>query len=74
MKTVKNARILDRLIGSLGDCLTPESARRVLSLKADRVLQARVTYLADAATRGCLLPKNGLNTETMSPLVHSLPF
>ena len=57
MKTVKNARILDRLIGSLGDCLTPESARRVLSLKADRVLQARVTYLAERCNEGLLTPE-----------------
>ena len=36
----------------LGDCLTPESARRLLKLKADRKLQARVDDLADRHSRG----------------------
>lgn len=39
------------LIGPLPDCLTPDSARRVLVLKADRKLQAHVNRLVD-----CLLP------------------
>jgi hypothetical protein len=46
MKRSKISPALDRLISPLGDCLTPESARRVLALKADRKLQARADDLA----------------------------
>jgi hypothetical protein len=50
MKT--RAPVLDRLIAPLGDCLTPESARRLLKLKADRKLQALVDDLAQRHSRG----------------------
>jgi hypothetical protein len=43
--TMKTTSVLDHLIAPLGDCLTPESARRVLALKADSVLQSRVEEL-----------------------------
>ncbi len=46
--------ILDRLVSSLTECLTPESARRLLSLKADRALQAHVDDLADRHSKGLL--------------------
>ncbi len=57
MKTANTAPTLDRLVGPLGECLTPESARRLLALKADRKLQARVDYLARRCTRGLLTPE-----------------
>lgn len=43
-----------RLVGRLGDCLTAESARRVLTLKADRNLRSRINYLADRCSEGLL--------------------
>ena len=54
MKTAHADTALDRPIGPLGDCLTPESARRVVALKADRKLQARVDYLAGRCNEGSL--------------------
>ena len=48
MRHAKSPPALDRLLSPLGDCLTPESARRLLALKADRKLQA---YIDDLATR-----------------------
>jgi len=54
MKTAKSAPVLDQLVASLGDCLTPESARRLLALKADPKLQARVGDLAERHSRGAL--------------------
>jgi hypothetical protein len=57
MKTAKAARVLDQLLAPLGDCLTPESARRVLALKADPKLQARVDDLAERHSRGLLTPE-----------------
>jgi len=54
MKTVKTAPALDQLVAPLGECLTPESARRLLALKADTTLQARVDDLADRHRQGLL--------------------
>ena len=54
MKSANTAPVLDRLVGPLGECLTPESARRLLALKADRKLQARVDYLAGRCNEGLL--------------------
>ena len=56
MKSTKNAPGLDRLVGPLGDCLTPEAARRLLALKADPTLQAHIDDLADRHSQGLLTP------------------
>ena len=53
----KSAPVLERFMASLGDCLTPESARRLLALKADPKLQARVDGLAARHSRGELTPE-----------------
>ena len=52
MKTAKSASLLDELVGPIGECLTPESARRLLALKVDPKLQARVDDLAERHGRG----------------------
>jgi hypothetical protein len=57
MKTAKNTTVLDNLIEPLSECLTPESARRLLALKADPKLQARVDDLAGRHSRGELTPE-----------------
>jgi len=57
MKTAKSAHVLDELVASLGDCLTPESARRLLALKADSTVQAHVDDLARRHSRGELTPE-----------------
>ena len=57
MKTANSTPVLDHLLTPLGECLTPESARRVLALKADRKLQARVDDLAERHGRGALTPE-----------------
>ena len=57
MKTAKTAPVLDRLLGSLGDCLTRESARRLLALKPDPELQRRVDDMATRHTEGQLSPE-----------------
>ena len=54
MKRVKSAPVLDQLVTPLADCLTPESARRLLKVKADPKLQARVDDLANRHCRGKL--------------------
>jgi hypothetical protein len=57
MKTAKSASVLNQFVASLADCLTPESARRLLALKVDRKLQARVDELAARHSRGELAPE-----------------
>jgi hypothetical protein len=52
MKTMNPAPGLDQFVNSLADCLTPETARRLLGLKADPKLQARVADLAGRHGRG----------------------
>ena len=48
------APTLDRLVTSLSECLTPESARRLLALKADPALQTRAADLAARHSQGLL--------------------
>ena len=46
--------ILERILEPVGQCLTPEAARRVIQLRADAVAQARIDELADRSTAGTL--------------------
>jgi len=46
--------MLDRLVDPLSQCLTAESAKRLLKLRADPRLQARVDQLAEKCNEGTL--------------------
>jgi hypothetical protein len=48
--------LVDRLVAPLSDCLTPESARRVIALKADPELRKRMDDMATRHTEGRLTP------------------
>lgn len=48
------ARILDRLLTPLGDCLTPAVARKLVQLRAEPADQARIEALAEKCTEGRL--------------------
>jgi hypothetical protein len=56
MKSAKTTPSLDRLVAPLGECLTPESARRLLALKTDSAVQAYVDDLAERHGQGLLTP------------------
>ena len=64
MKSANTTPALDRLVGPLSECLTPESARRLLALKADPKLQARVDYLAGRCNEGMLTPEERAEYES----------
>jgi hypothetical protein len=64
MKSTRNVPVLNRLLASLGECLTPESARRLLTLRADPTLQARVDDLADRHSQGLLTAKEETEYDT----------
>jgi hypothetical protein len=49
--------VLDRLVDPLSRCLTPESARRLLALRADPQLQSQIDQLAEKCNEGTLTPK-----------------
>ncbi len=57
MKSMKDVAILDQLISRLAECLTPESARRLLALKADPKIQTHVDHLASRHSQGLLSPE-----------------
>lgn len=46
MKKMKRGSLLDGLADSLAKCLTPETAKRVLALKSEPSVQARVADLS----------------------------
>lgn len=45
---------LTSLIEALGESLTSQSAKRILAIKADKKLQARVKYLGECSNGGYL--------------------
>lgn len=44
------------MLDPLTECLTPEVARRIVALRADETLQARLDELADKNTEGQITP------------------
>lgn len=48
--------LIDRLVEPFAECLTRESAAKVIALRADDSLQCRVDELADKANAGTLTP------------------
>jgi hypothetical protein len=49
-----SATLLDLVIEPFTDCLTPDAARKIVGVRADPELQARVDALADKANEGLL--------------------
>jgi len=48
--------LLDQMIAPIADCLTVESAEKIVSLRAEPELQQRIDQLAERANRGILTP------------------
>jgi hypothetical protein len=63
MATASTSPVLDQLVEPLSQCLTAESAKRLLKLKASRRLSARVTHLAEKCSAGRLTPKERYEYE-----------
>ena len=49
-----NATVLERLLSPIGECLTPEVAKKISDLRADTATQARIDELAAKANDGSL--------------------
>ncbi len=55
---------LVRLLASIGECMTPEVARKIADLCADPDIQERVDELADKCTEGELTPEERAEYES----------
>ena len=64
MKKNANGLFLDRLLEPVSSSLNEEAAKKLLTLKADRKTQARVTKLADKCNEGELTPDERREYET----------
>lgn len=65
MSTVFDSNALDRLFDPLGDCLTPEVARRIVDLRVDAGTQEKLNQLADKCTEGTLTPSEKTEYDTL---------
>lgn len=63
MSQTQEATVLDRMLDPLSRCLDAESAKRVLALGVDPVVQARVDVLAERANEGILTPEERAEYE-----------
>ena len=52
MSTVSNTEILDRLLEPVTNCFSREIALRLVNLRADAEIQARIDKLAELANEG----------------------
>ena len=64
MKNNTNGTLLDRILKPICSSLNPEAAEKIVALKADRKVQARVTKLADKCNEGDLTPEERREYET----------
>jgi hypothetical protein len=64
MFQVRTTTILDRLLDPLAECLTPETAHRLVNLRADEATQALLDDLADKCNEGQLNDSERQEYET----------
>ena len=53
-RTKTKPTLFEQVIDTFADCLTPESAKRILAIKADENHIARVKYLGEQCNEGLL--------------------
>ena len=54
MAEVPTSTVLDRFLDPFTECLTPEVAKRIVDLRADPQMQARIEELREKANEGRL--------------------
>ena len=65
METTTELQTLDRLLDPLRDCLTPEVAARIVALRADASVQARLDELAEKNAEGTITPDELADYEAL---------
>jgi hypothetical protein len=63
MSQTRTTSLLDRMLDPLSRCFDAESAKRVVELSIDPVVQARVDVLAERANEGLLTPEERAEYE-----------
>jgi hypothetical protein len=63
---------LGRVFDPLSHCFTPAVARKIVKLRADPVLEARIHELAEKANEGQLTPAEHGEYETYIRAIHFL--
>jgi hypothetical protein len=71
MQLAYESTLLDDLLDALVDTMTPESARRVVALRASSAVQARFDLLAAKCNEGQLSPEEA---DQYDALLHALDF
>ena len=66
--------LLEQVLDPVVDCLTPEAARTVVSLRAPPDVQARMDQLADLANEGVLTPSDSADYEKFRATFHVITF
>jgi hypothetical protein len=64
MSKTANGRVLERLLDPVSSALNEEAARKLIRLKANRKVQARVAKLARKCNEGALSPDEHCEYET----------
>jgi hypothetical protein len=64
MATSQTTDVLHRLMDPVSRCLTPDTARQLVSLRAEPAVQERIDYLADRCTEGQLTAEERAEYET----------
>jgi predicted transcriptional regulator len=64
MSTSPDQAVLDQLFDPVTQCLTPEVAQRIASLRASDKVQERLDELADKSSEGSLSPAERAEYET----------
>jgi hypothetical protein len=64
MSNTSNSAMLDQVFEPIGQCLTPEVARRIAALRAPEELQRRLDELAEKSTEGTLTADERSQYET----------
>ncbi len=64
MADSRTSNVLHRLMDPVTRCLTPDSARQWVGLRADPAVQERIDSLADRCTEGRLAPEERAEYDT----------
>jgi hypothetical protein len=70
MSKTTNGRFLNRILEPVSSSLNEEAARKLIGLKADRKMQARVAKLADKCNEGTLTPRERREYEMYVMIGH----
>lgn len=69
---MSTAEMLEQVLDPFVDCLTPEAARKIIALRADPDLQARLDELADGANEGTLTGEEQAEYEKFRATFHMI--